>query len=70
MCTALNRVRLRRFAGLFNDNISTAKVNLPKVDEKISLGIKNSELIDSDFQNIRSPLTQSLHSIKKYPWFG
>jgi len=29
MCTAINRVLLRKYTGLFNDNLSTAKVKLP-----------------------------------------
>jgi len=40
MCTAVNRVRLRIFTGLFNDNLSTAKVRLRKVDEKQKYGNK------------------------------
>jgi hypothetical protein len=35
MCTAVNRVLLRRFTGLFNDNLSIAKVKLRKVDETV-----------------------------------
>ena len=65
MCTAVNRVWLRRFTVLFNDNLSTVKVKLRNVDEKNSLGIKNYELNDNDFRISRRALTQFLHFIPK-----